>query len=85
MNLDELTTRIGDWMRFWAPEVKRRIDRNEPGFAELVRAYEMFRADSSNALLADLVWTRMQTCQKIFDQAPPGAYDYLAHIGTYIP
>lgn len=80
----DLVTRVSDWMRFWAPEVKRRIDRGEPGFAECRDAYEALRREPASLELAEACWSRMQECHRVLDQAPPGAYDYLAHVGTYI-
>jgi len=85
MTHDELIDRIGDWMRFWAPEVKKRIDRGEKDFAEVRDAYEAVRQDPQDQGRLDACWSKMGECHKILDQAPPGAYDYLAHIGTYIP
>lgn len=80
-----LIGRISDWMRFWAPEVKKRIDRGAKEFVACRDAYEALRKDPASEPLAMAAWKSMQVCQKILDQAPPGAYDYLAHVGNYIP
>lgn len=84
----ELKTRIGDWMRFWAPEVKRRIElKNDdsPKFELVVQTYELFRTRPDDSDLAKAVWGQMDICHKILDAAPVGAYMHLAHVGKYIP
>lgn len=76
--------RVSDWMRFWAPEVKKRIDRGESLFAEVKDAYEAVRKAPDDDAVLKICIAKMDECGKILDQAPPGAYDYLAHIGTYV-
>lgn len=81
----EVLTRVSDWMRFWAPEIKRRVEGPEPGmFPDLVEAYSLVRSDSDSPDLVDSCWAEMQEAQKILDEAPPGAYDYLAHVGVFV-
>jgi hypothetical protein len=81
----ETITRISEWMRFWAPEVKKRIDRGEALFAECKDAYGSVCSKQDDEYAARTCWSVMQLCSKELDKAPPGAYDHLAHIGTYIP
>lgn len=77
--------RISDWMRFWAPEVKRRIDHGETLFAEVRDAYQAVRATPADDAVLKACLDKMEECRVELDKAPPGAYDHLSHIGTYIP
>lgn len=79
----ELITRISDWMRFWAPEVKKRCERGEDLFLECRDMYESVRSKREDEYVAKTCWNVMQLCSKELDKAPPGAYDHLAHIGEW--
>lgn len=82
-----LVTRISDWMRWWAPEVQKRIDRKDhesPVFMDLVGAYQAVCAAPKDAQGAKTCWDKMMKVTEIFDREPPGAFDYLVHIGEYI-
>ena len=78
----ETVTRIGDWMRFWAPEVGRRIDRGEALFAEVRDAYEAVRRAPEDELLATACWVRMAEAHGVLDEAGPGAYDWLSGLSS---
>jgi len=80
----ETITRISEWMRFWAPEVKKRAGRGEAIFLECKDAYESVRSKKDDEYVAKVCWNVMQLCGAELDKAPPGAYDHLAHIGTYV-
>lgn len=85
MTHDERLTWISEWMRFWAPEVKKRLERGEQLFADCKEAYESVRAKPFLVPTAEACAKKMAECRVELDKAPPGAYDYLAHIGTFIP
>lgn len=80
----ERIARISDWMRFWAPEVKKRAGKLEDLFLECRDAYESVRSKRDDEYVSKVCWDVMQRCSAELDKAPPGAYDYLAHIGTYV-
>lgn len=76
--------RISDWMRFWAPEVKKRIDRGDAMFSECRDAYEAVRRSPDDDAVLNSCLDKIAACQAELDKAPPGAYDHLAHIGTFV-
>jgi hypothetical protein len=74
-------------MRWWAPEVKKRIDRKDaesPIFTDLVGAYQAVCESPKDGQAAKTCWDKMMKVTEIFDREPPGAFDYLVHIGEYI-
>lgn len=78
------TLRISDWMRWWAPEVKKRIDRGEVLFAEVRDAYGEVRKAPDDDSILKACSAKMEECGKVLDEAPPGAYDYLVHVGKHV-
>jgi hypothetical protein len=84
MTHTERVTRVSEWMRFWAPEVKRRADKGEALFIECRDAYVALTESREDELLMKACWERMKACGMELDKAPPGAYDHLAHIGAYV-
>lgn len=77
--------RVSEWMSWWAPEVKKRIDRGEKLFAEVRELYEQVRKTPDDDAVLRACLDKMAECRVELDKAPPGAYDYLSHIGTFIP
>jgi len=79
--------RISDWMRFWAPEIQKRIQRNDAESPVFVAARDAYKAVCDNPMdlaMAEDCWAKFMAAIEILDKAPPGAFDYLAHIGEYI-
>ncbi len=74
--------RISEWMRFWAPEVRRRIEKGEKLFAEVRDAYEALRKEPKDEALATACWARMGEAWDVLSEAPPGSYDWLVHAGA---
>jgi len=82
-----LVTRISDWMRWWAPEVQKHIDRKDEHsrvFVETRDAYMAVCKAPDDVAIAQTCWEKMKQATEILDQAPPGAYDYLVHVGEFI-
>jgi hypothetical protein len=74
-------------MRWWAPEVQKRIDRKDEHSQVFVETRDACMAvckSPEDIALSTACWEKMMQATGILDQAPPGAYDYLVHVGEFI-
>lgn len=83
--MNERVTRISDWMRFYAPEVKRRIDLGETLFVTVRDTYQALRKAPTDPAAEAAAWQAIEAVTPILNEMPPGSLDYLGHIGKYIP
>lgn len=81
--LDTLLDRISDWMRVYAPIVKRRADRGEEAFCQVRNTYQAVQEDQSSEEKAQACLTSIQAVQPILDALPTDAFLYLSHVGDY--
>jgi hypothetical protein len=78
MSQEQRLIRIQEWMGWWAPEVKKRIERGELLFALARDTYELVRKEPTNESLSVTCLNTFYLCRDELDKASPGAYDYLA-------